>query len=106
MKDLLSNLNIYKGETSKQYLSKSIIAETKQAMSSILQVGGNYEYEYLNPSFSKSQISEYLLSLNWNNPWDSGAQFANTAFLSPHQMKKPKIKDFIYMIIYLLLPQM
>lgn len=80
MKDLLSNLNIYKGETSKQYLSKSIIAETKQAMSSILQVGGNYEYEYLNPNFSKSQISDYLLSLNWNNPWDSGAQFANTAF--------------------------
>lgn len=80
VKDLLIGFNLYKGETSENYLNKSILAESKQAMSSLIQVGGSCKYEYINVLFTNSKIAEYLSKLNWNNPWDAGAQFANTAF--------------------------
>jgi len=80
IKDLLYFIKLYKGETSNDFIFKSIIAETKQAISTLLQVNSAQKFQYINNQLEESSLERLLNELNWENPWDAGAQFANTAF--------------------------
>lgn len=51
-------------------------AETKQAISTLYQVGAKNELPYHSPILKPNLINKYLNSLNWENPWSAGAQFS------------------------------
>jgi hypothetical protein len=57
-------------------LQNAVKAETKQAISSLVQVNEREFREYNNFPNSYEDINNYLNSLNWKYPWSAGAQFA------------------------------
>jgi hypothetical protein len=57
-------------------LQNAVKAETKQAISSLVQVDDREFRDYNNFPNSNEAINNYLNSLNWKYPWSAGAQFA------------------------------
>tara|TARA_A100001015_G_scaffold135004_1_gene149821 strand:- start:2979 stop:4088 length:1110 start_codon:yes stop_codon:yes gene_type:complete len=80
MKDLVKKtLNLVldkKYLTSNQKLKNSIRAETKQAISTLYQVGQKPDKNYNEFIDSDPQLQNYLKNLDWSNPWSSGGQFS------------------------------
>ena len=62
------------------------LAETKQAISTIYQLG--YENKkFLDFPQSKDEIYKFLNNFDWSRPWNAGAQFANISFLAKTQLE-------------------
>lgn len=79
----LSTLRKY--DTKFVQLEKSINAETKQAISTLHQVGNN-DYEQIQLKYDTSEkILYYLNNLDWSKPWTSGAQFASICVFNKAQ---------------------
>ena len=75
-KSLLSITGIKKLDSHKVFESKSINAETKQAISTLFQV--NYRNPLkVEPEFDSKSVVDYLDNLDWSQPWASGAQFSS-----------------------------
>ena len=73
-------------ETNNLKLTKAINAETKQAISTLYQIGFKNEIILDNPYSSNIDILNYLhYSLNWKYPWNAGAQFASLCVYSATQ---------------------
>ena len=87
LKQSLNNLKLGNYELKKNILEKSIRAETKQAISTIHQVNYKNKFEYLDFPKNKHDISKFISALNWNKPWDSGAQFSALCVFSRTQLK-------------------
>jgi hypothetical protein len=56
------------------YLQKVIIAETKQAIATLAQVGESAERPYRGFPVKPTDIRDYLLLLDWTKPWGAGGQ--------------------------------
>lgn len=101
---LINRIDIYKeikrlGKRAlgKNYKSKEteideyIRAETKQAISSLHQVGSKNSIKYRSHVFESNKLTSYLDSLNWKTPWTSGAQFAGlSVFLETQELEDKK----------------
>ncbi len=74
-------------KTKKQEVDEFIRAESKQAISSLYQVGYKNKISYKNKLVAPSIISEYLNGLNWSKPWSSGAQFSGLCVFLETQYK-------------------
>ena len=95
---------IYPGKytTNKQKYEETIRAETKQAIATLFEVGYSNNLEYLEFPKEDSDINEYLNSLNWSNPWTSGAQFSSLCVFSRTQLNKSESeKSILYLYDYL-----
>ena len=68
-----------------EFLQNSIKAESRQAISSIYQVGYKNKKIYSEFPKDKKEINDYLSNLNWAFPWDAGAQFSNLCFFVKHR---------------------
>ena len=76
IKKNLSLLNLYSYESPKKILENNIRAETKQAISTLHQVGRKNSFVYSDFPTNKDGIFDFLNSFNWNKPWHAGAQYA------------------------------
>ena len=74
-----------KYETNGDKLLKAINAESKQAISTLYQIGAKNKIELQSAFISNIDVLNYLYSLNWNYPWNAGAQFASLCVYSSTQ---------------------
>ena len=77
IKTFLGELNIRPKYSKKQYIQKSIKAETKQAISTLYEIGYKNNKPYLNFPNDEESIDEFINMQDWTRPWDAGAQFSN-----------------------------
>ena len=79
----LSTVNYYSLDVQ---LLNAIRAETKQAISTIHQVGYKNTKPYLEFPKSESEIISFLESFDWSKPWDAGANFSSICVFSNTQL--------------------
>lgn len=79
------------------YLQRVIIAETKQALATLAQVGESPNQPYRGFPKTERDVKNYLSNLDWTQPWGSGAQVSAlavfltsqaTGFLKPEEAKQ------------------
>lgn len=87
-KSTLNLIGFQKYETKNDYIHKSIRAETKQAISTLYQIGKKNDQEYLDFPRERKEIESFLNSYNWDKPWDAGAQFSGLCVFSSTQLNK------------------
>lgn len=90
IKITLNKLNIVKTRTSDHIFVDSIRAESKQTISTLYQLGYRNLKKYNNFPQTKDEILSYLDSLNWENPWNAGAQFSALCVFTSTQLEQPK----------------
>ncbi len=73
----VNTIGIKKYELSKQRLNKTIVAETKQAISTLYMVGDKNQLPYLDFPKKEEDIFNHLNLFDWDKPWNAGAQFAS-----------------------------
>lgn len=88
IKRLLNGNNNVKSK--KEEIQEFIRAETKQAISTLYQVGSKNNKKYHDSVFRESNITGYLNSLNWSKPWNAGAQFSALCVFIESQEKQNK----------------
>ena len=69
-------------ESKQMQIFKAINADSKQAVSTLSEVG--YKIQKIPVNFFNNHISveEYLSSYDWSKPWDAGAQFSSISLYS------------------------
>lgn len=72
-------------DTKRMFRKKSINAETKQAISTLFQIGSKNLREVEAEYDSDDRLLNYLNSLDWSQPWASGAQFSSLCVYSATQ---------------------
>ena len=77
--NILPNFNFDSADTR---LNKAINAETKQAISTLYEVGFSNKQKVNEIYFEGSSIVDYLNNLDWSKPWASGAQFHQYVFFN------------------------
>ena len=80
--NLLPRFNLDSKNTA---IKKAINAETKQAVSTLYQVGSKNLKMIENKINTEKELLEYLDSLDWSKPWTSGAQYSSLCVLSKTQ---------------------
>ena len=82
-----------KVKSKREELQEFIRAETKQAISTLYQVGSKNNKKYHDKVFFENNISKYLNSLNWSKPWNAGAQFSALCVFLESQEKQNNLYD-------------
>jgi hypothetical protein len=59
---------------------KTIIAETRQAISALKLLGEKPDIPYQKFPKTEKEITKYLSSLNWQRPWGAGSHFSHLLF--------------------------
>ena len=84
-KKILNIMPNYNFEYQKIKLAKAVNAETKQAISTLYQLGMKNEKLISNDYSNNEALENYLNSLDWAKPWNAGAQFASFCVYSKTQ---------------------
>ncbi len=92
IKQALTQLNIKRYETREEKIKTSVRAESKQAISTLYQVGARNEHPYLDFPKEKDLIKDFLEELDWTHPWHSGAQFSGLCVFVETQNPLPELK--------------
>ena len=84
----------------KQQLYSYISAESKQAISTLNEIGYENKIQYIEFPTTEESIIKYLDSFNWENPWSAGAQFSTLCLFTATQIidnveVKQVLKDYI-----------
>lgn len=83
LKKFINYLPNYNFESNTQKLNKAVNAETKQAISTLYEVGFKVDFDFkLNGNVS---VEEFLNSFDWSKPWNAGAQFSSICVFSTTQ---------------------
>ena len=61
------------------YLQRVIIAETKQAVATLAQVGESADRPYRGFPITEKKVTSYLSNLDWTHPWGAGAHLSALA---------------------------
>tara|TARA_B100000902_G_scaffold59643_1_gene66765 strand:- start:48554 stop:49660 length:1107 start_codon:yes stop_codon:yes gene_type:complete len=88
VKNALNFLPKYSFDSNEIKFHKAINAETKQAISSLYQVGFKNYKDYDSVYNTSTSLLSYLKSLDWNKPWTSGAQYASLCVYSKINLDK------------------
>ena len=81
----LSTLKIKQFESKVLKLKKAINAETKQAISTLYEVNNPNKKLIQNEYENFDSLNYYLEGLDWQKPWDAGAQFSSLCVYSKTQ---------------------
>ena len=76
-KSFLNSTKIKNFDNKSTQLRKSINAETKQAISSLYQIGNKTSSQVFLDYKTSNELEDYLKNLDWSKPWTSGAQFSS-----------------------------
>tara|TARA_B100001057_G_C22869397_1_gene958110 strand:+ start:7739 stop:8857 length:1119 start_codon:yes stop_codon:yes gene_type:complete len=68
-------------------IEEFIRAESKQAISTLYEVGATNEIKYKSKYFHENNLTTYLMSLDWTKPWTAGAQFSGLCVFLETQEK-------------------
>lgn len=86
----------------KTVLKNFIRAETKQAISTIYQIGETNDLKYTDFPTNNDELRIFLDSQNWEYPWNAGAQFSTLCVFSKTQLDisqyadaKKNLEDYI-----------
>ena len=82
-----------------QELINAVRAETKQAISTIYQVGYKNSKPYNDFPNDESKILSFLESFDWSKPWHAGAHFSSICVFNNTQLEKKvfeKNKEILY----------
>ena len=71
----------------KDALKTFVVAESKQAISTLNEIGHVSNDIYSEFPKTEKDIYSYLDSFDWNNPWSAGAQFSSLCLFSSTQIK-------------------
>ena len=83
LKKFINYLPNYNFESNTQKLNKAVNAETKQAISTLYEVGFKVDFDFkLNGNVS---VEEFLNSFDWSKPWNAGAQFSSICVFQQHK---------------------
>ena len=82
LRTIINNFDKYNFDTNNIRFSKTINAETKQAIATLAQVGFKSKKIYKPDPNTDEGIEKYLNSLDWSSPWNSGAQWASLCVYS------------------------
>ena len=97
IKNLLkSGINIIlpnRYESKNDRLAKTFVAESKQAIATLNQIGSVNKLPYYEFPQRDHDINNYLNRFNWNRPWNAGAQFASICVFSSTQLKNEDKKQ-------------
>lgn len=88
VKNTLNLTRHFHYESRKEYLEKSIRAETKQAISSLSQIGLKNKLIYKDFPQSSNELNYFFNSYDWSKPWDAGAQFSGICVFTATQLEK------------------
>lgn len=88
VKSSLNLSNRFHFESKKEYLDKSIRAETKQAISSLSQIGLKNKLIYKDFPQTNNEVNYFLNSYDWSKPWDAGAQFSGICVFTATQLEE------------------
>lgn len=100
----LNYFNLYNFGGVEGQLNEAIKAESKQAISTLYQIGSKNNKEYSDFEKTEDQVNSYISSLDWGKPWSAGAQYANLCLFTETQLEKnnyqkkvldKKIKDYL-----------
>lgn len=84
-KNILNLLPNYNFDSADTRLNKAINAETKQAISTLYEVGSSNKHKINEIYFEGDSVVEYLNKLDWSKPWASGAQFSSVCVFTTTQ---------------------
>ena len=80
LKKFINYLPNYNFESNTQKLNKAVNAETKQAISTLYEVGFKVDFDFkLNGNVS---VEEFLNSFDWSKPWNAGHNFHPYVFFN------------------------
>jgi len=82
VKNVLSKLNIKRYDSKNDLIMKSVNADTKQALATLAEVNEESFHKVAMPFLNTKDLLGYLESLNWMEPWTSGAQFSSLCVYS------------------------
>ena len=85
LKVILNFLKIKNFESKENKFKKAINAETKQAISTLYEIKHPSEKLIENEFSEFKNLEIFLDNLNWNLPWDAGAQFSSFCVYSTTQ---------------------
>ena len=85
LKFSLNTLKIKQFESKNKKLKKAINAETKQAISTLYEINKPNKKLIQNEYENFESLINYLESLDWQKPWDAGAQFSSMCVYSRTQ---------------------
>jgi len=85
LKNILNLLPSYNFDSADTRLNKAINAETKQAISTLYEVGSKNKNKINEIYFEGNSVVEYLNKLDWSKPWASGAQFSSMCVFTTTQ---------------------
>ena len=85
LKNILNLLPNYNFDSVDTRLNKAINAETKQAISTLYEVGSKNKNRINEIYFDGNSVVEYLNKLDWSKPWASGAQFSSICVFTTTQ---------------------
>ena len=90
-----------KYDSKKQEYFKAINADTKQAISTLYEVGAKNATHIPNLYNSNEEMLNYLSSLNWEKPWSAGAQFSSLCVYSITQEygNENQLLDFLNKLV-------
>ena len=96
-KSTLTKLNVKQFDSKSIKIKKAVNAETKQAISTLIEVGRKSKDHVDFPYENKEKLLSYLNNLNWNTPWTSGAQFSSLCVYSKlnNNLYKEELYDFL-----------
>jgi len=92
-KQSINLINSGKYSTNNQKYEETIRADTKQAIATLHEVSASNKLKYLDFPKENHEVEKYLDSLNWNNPWTSGAQFSSLCVFSATQLNENHYKE-------------
>ena len=86
LKTSLNRINLLDYKGLDHQLKTAIRAETKQAISSLFQIGSKNKKIYFDFEKDEEDIANFLQNLNWSKPWSSGADYANLCLFNSTQI--------------------
>ncbi|MDC3404830.1 hypothetical protein OAY26_03895 [Acidimicrobiia bacterium] len=98
VKSFLIYLNYKDYRLRSEKLEDFITAESKQAISTLIQVNYKPTKQYQSKLMGENAIHNYLNSLNWQNAWNAGAQFSSLCVFVSTQVegnKKQLLKNIL-----------
>lgn len=76
---------LFRGNKALSHRHKVIIAETKQAIATLTQVGATTNRPFAGYPQTPRAVRRYLNTFDWRNPWDAGAHAATLAVFYDEQ---------------------